>query len=466
MRQSLRCGDNAMNNSDNKWVFNDEPETVGYWLRSVTVEKINCVFEEISLAHEDESDFIHTPLGKANITHRSISHNHMKLFWIDTYAKPTEIVLRELESGEGLWYESTTKDNMILLDKANQVDFHVQWLPRCQNVKCDKNQSEWTVVNNHHLFVKRKVIQLDAKQQFKPPQIPRSVNYWENIELMNTHQNYAIQYLADQAVRHENDIIRLIQSVQCEQRRIKHAQAVSTAQYNGWLAASQLGLRKCVKLAATGNTVSAIECAPINVTFTTEITSCGAQPRYKNFTVSRTGWELAAYKDCYWTSGTVNFNDRPHSYRNFTWQLVETSIVWPQRDLANAFRYSDVKFFDYQQKANPAYADSMTSPMDIIADLTSSINEHTAKGSPQDVAVGASNVIVAAVEKSASSFSNWRNILVFLVSIPILAVAITLLIATDCFGIPRSIKYCITLIPKRNDESNNSDDSECEMTTV
>ncbi len=220
---------------------------------------------------------------------------------------------------------------MILLDKANQVDFHMQ---------------------------------------FKPPQMPRFVNYWENIELMNTHQNYAIQYLADQAVRHENDIIRLIQSVQCEQRRIKHAQAVSTAQYNGWLAASQLGLRKCVKLAATGNSVSAIQCAPINVTFTTEITSCGAQPRYKNFTVSRTGWELAAYKDCYLTSGTVNFNDRPHSYRHFTWQLVETSIVWTQRDLANAFRYSDVKFFGYQQKANPAYADSMTSPMDIIADLT------------------------------------------------------------------------------------------------
>ena len=109
-------------------------------------------------------------------------------------------------------------------------------------------------------------------------------------------------------------LICTTQSVQCEQRRIKHAQVFSTAQYNGWLAASQLGLRKCVKLAATGNTVSAIECAPINVTFTTEITSCGAQPRYKNFTVSRTGWELAAYKDCYWTSGTVYFNDRPHSY--------------------------------------------------------------------------------------------------------------------------------------------------------
>ncbi len=54
-----------------------------------------------------------------------------------------------------------------------------------------------------------------------------------------------------------------------EQRRIKHAQAVSLAQYNGWLAASQLGLRECIKLTAAGNTVSAIQCTPIPVNFTT-----------------------------------------------------------------------------------------------------------------------------------------------------------------------------------------------------
>ncbi len=92
---------------------------------------------------------------------------------------------------------------------------------------------------------------------------------------------------------------------------------------------------------------------------------------------------------------------------------METSIVWPQRDLANAFRYSDVKFFDYQQKENPANADSMTSQMDIVADLTSSINEHTAKGSSQDVAEGNSNVIVAAVEESASYFPIGATFLFF-----------------------------------------------------
>ncbi len=141
-------------------------------------------------------------------------------------------------------------------------------------------------------------------------------------------------------MRHENELIRVIQSVQCEQRRIKHAQAVSTAQYNGWLTASHLGLRECIKLAAAGNTVSAIQCTPITVNFTTEITICGAQPRFRNFTISRAGWELTTFTPCYWTTGTVNFNDRLHLYRNHTWELVETSIVVPKRDLADAFRYT------------------------------------------------------------------------------------------------------------------------------
>ena len=63
VRQSLLCGENAMRNSDNNVVFNNKPKTVCYWLRSVIVKKIYCLCEEISIAHEDESDFIHTPFG-------------------------------------------------------------------------------------------------------------------------------------------------------------------------------------------------------------------------------------------------------------------------------------------------------------------------------------------------------------------------------------------------------------------
>ncbi|KAI9558478.1 hypothetical protein GHT06_015265 [Daphnia sinensis] len=58
---------------------------------------------------------------------------------------------------------------------------------------------------------------------------------------INIRQNARIQYLEDAAIRHENELIRIIQSMQCDQRRAKHAQAVST----GWSAAAQLGLRQC-----------------------------------------------------------------------------------------------------------------------------------------------------------------------------------------------------------------------------
>ncbi|KAK4024323.1 hypothetical protein OUZ56_009710 [Daphnia magna] len=80
-----------------------------------------------------------------------------------------------------------------------------------------------------------------------------------NFRDINIRQNARIQYLEDAAIRHENKLIRVIQRMQCDQRRAKHAQAVSTAQYNGWLAASQLGLRQCIKLIAAGNIVSALE---------------------------------------------------------------------------------------------------------------------------------------------------------------------------------------------------------------
>ncbi|EFX64642.1 hypothetical protein DAPPUDRAFT_266025 [Daphnia pulex] len=170
----------------------------------------------------------------------------------------------------------------------------------------------------------------------------------------------------------KNDLIRIIR------RTTSHQTCASSASSTG-----------CVNYS--------MHTIPVN--FTTEITICGAQPRFRNFTISRVGWELTTFISCYWTTGTVNFNDRLYSYRNHTWELVETSIVVPQRDLADAFRYTDVNFFEYQQKANPAYADTQSSPMDIIADLTASINEHSEKGSTQDTAIGASNMRLLRIGK-------------------------------------------------------------------
>ncbi|KAK4024527.1 hypothetical protein OUZ56_009948 [Daphnia magna] len=224
MRHSRRCNESSMMKSENKWIFNQEPEDVGYWLRTTPVGTVNCMLEEVVLSRIDEEDMINTPLGKANVSHGSLSHNHLTLFWIDTYGKPAGIAIRQLEKGAVFWYESSTNGTWILQDDSKQLDFHVRSVP--------------SVIKD---IVTKRNDPLD----------------------INIRQNARIQYLEDAAIRHENKLIRVIQRMQCDQRRAKHAQAVSTAQYNGWLAASQLGLRQCIKLIAAGNIVSALEFYPV-----------------------------------------------------------------------------------------------------------------------------------------------------------------------------------------------------------
>ncbi|KAK4030834.1 hypothetical protein OUZ56_024220 [Daphnia magna] len=80
MRQSRRCNESPMMKSENKWIFNQEPEDFGYWLRTTTVVTFNCMLEEVVLSRIDEGDMINTPLGKTNVSHGSLSHNHLTLF--------------------------------------------------------------------------------------------------------------------------------------------------------------------------------------------------------------------------------------------------------------------------------------------------------------------------------------------------------------------------------------------------
>jgi hypothetical protein len=298
-------------------------------------------------------------------------------------------------------------------------------------VKCDKKIDSWTVIGDNHLFIIKYPLGPSA---VTVPSIIKDIVTKRNDPLdINIRQNARIQYLEDAAIRHENELIRVIQSMQCDQRRAKHAQAVSTAQYNGWLAAAQLGLRQCIKLIATGNIVSALQCTPTTVNFTTDTTTCGPQPRFNNFTIGRSGWELTAFTPCYWAGGIVNFNDKPHAYRNNTWQPVEASVVIPQRDLADAFRYQDVNFFEYQHQTNPAYTEALISPMDIMADITVSMNEHSLTV-PNQI-TGTSAIVVSAAEKAGlGTFTNWfENFKVY--SFIILLIAIFLLIARVCYAL-------------------------------
>ena len=171
-----------------------------------------------------------------------------------------------------------------------------------------------------------------------------------------------------------------------------HAQAISTAQYNGWLAAA-------------GQTAIAITCKPVEVIFSANVTSCGPQPRYKDYTINLDGWELVTFSPCYWTHGFVNFNDKPFAYRNNVWVPIEASVVLPDQKLVNTIRYNDVMFFEYDHQSNPAYSDQILNHMNIMADIAAAMNEHLTVNFSNNHSPSTVNVLMSATERYG--FTSW-----------------------------------------------------------
>ncbi|KAK4007014.1 hypothetical protein OUZ56_012168 [Daphnia magna] len=129
MRQSRRCNESPMMKSENKWLFNQGPDDVGYWLRTNTLVMMNYMVEEVILSRVNEGDMINTLLGKTNVSHGSLSQNHLKLFWIDTYGKPTDIAIRQLEK----------------VGLPRTIDATLS--------NCEMSQKAWTVIGENHLFI-------------------------------------------------------------------------------------------------------------------------------------------------------------------------------------------------------------------------------------------------------------------------------------------------------------------------
>jgi hypothetical protein len=124
-------------------------------------------------------------------------------------------------------------------------------------------------------------------------------------------------------------------------------------------------------------TVLMKECSAEKITFTTETITCGPQPRYENSTISQNGWELTTSQPCYWSDHYVNFNGKHYVYRKDTWKLAEATVIPMEKDFPVSFRYIDDNSYKYQPSTNPGYKAFITSPMNIMADMTAAMAEQS-----------------------------------------------------------------------------------------
>lgn len=210
------------------------------------------------------------------------------------------------------------------------------------------------------------------------------------------------QYIRDVAVEMSNGLAEEIRALQCQIRETAHKNAIATAQYNGWLAASYLNLPNCTKLQPTGKDVAVLQCTPRVVTFSTAITDCGPQPKVGNSTISVGGWELTEYRECYWHSDFVNFNGRAHSYRNGTWEPIVPSVAIKGTKLINALSYEVDNTLGTVLQLHPALKQNPLSPAEAMADILATVHEH----STNDIRLTrrVSNVLLSAYDAPHVSF--------------------------------------------------------------
>ncbi|KAK4007553.1 hypothetical protein OUZ56_012711 [Daphnia magna] len=398
MINTKKCEGYEMTLSDEKYVFSHEPRSDGYWMRTVDWETLNCALEQVQLFQQVEVEDFPTPIGKASATAGTLSHNHLTLVWDTAYTHKIQHELRPVESGIGnLMMKTINEKYFRLLDDDRQLDFHLTLQPLC-----DPNHRS---CNNRTMTFK---ISASIKEKAQPSVSVETTSPSSDPDLDKLANK---QYIQDRAIDRDNELARMLQTIECDVRKAKNERAIITAQYN------------------------VIQCKAVNATFETVITPCGPQPKFNNYTINLDGWELVKFSPCYWTNGFVNFNDKPYAFRNNTWKRIDPNIVLPERTLAHSFRYEDVKAFDYDHRSNPAYNDNLLNHMNVGADIVAAMNEQSHADFPLNHLPHAADVLLTAPAAVERYTSWWEVIIIYLVVTVIFILVLIILRICGCLGL-------------------------------
>ncbi|KAK4009586.1 hypothetical protein OUZ56_018720 [Daphnia magna] len=326
MRDSRLChGKNMDYLGNNKWSFERIPNVQGSWLQVTADQLINCRLEEVTLETECANCTISSPIGDIpGGINGSVSHNLVTIVWKASLREVQQCKLRLVETGIAQRYLTYNSEiERIRGVEQQQFDFGYN----TTNKKyCNSSEKSYKQVIGMDKVILRLHSLTDTNAHPSKPLEEDIENIADIIRAEISGVAHS-QYARDRTTDGINEVAPEIRALQCENRVLAHKTAIATAQHSGWLVASYLNLPTCSKLIATGESISVYQCSPKNSKITTEITSCGPQPKLGDYTLDTEGWELTPYTPCYWQKNFVNFNGRAHFYKNSSWHPVVPGVI-------------------------------------------------------------------------------------------------------------------------------------------
>jgi hypothetical protein len=138
-----------------------------------------------------------------------------------------------------------------------------------------------------------------------------------------------------------NDLAKQLRSAQCDNRKLQHAQAITTAHINPWLAAKQLQLGQCTRLVTAGDVAMIQQCQPMTINFETVLTKCGPTLRIGDSTAHPNGFELIPFTPCAMYRAIVFISGAAYKYNGTHWEKQEPRKILQHHDLAHLYNYGN-----------------------------------------------------------------------------------------------------------------------------
>ncbi|KZS03385.1 Uncharacterized protein APZ42_033841 [Daphnia magna] len=308
MRDSRLCHGKSMDYlGNNKWSFERIPNVQSSWPQVTADQLIKCRLEEVTLETECANCTISSPIGDIpGGINGSVSHNLGTIVWKESLREAQQCILMLVETCIAQRYLTNKSEIERIRDVEQQLDF----VYNTTNHKyCNSSEKSYKQVIEMEKVILRLHSLTDTNAH---PSKPLEEDIENIADILRAEISGAAHSrdARDQTADGINGVAREIRVLQCENRVLAHKTAIATAQHSGWLAASYLNLSTCSKLIVTGESISVYQCSPKNSTITTEIISCGPQPKLSDYTLDTKGWELTPYNPCYWHKNFVNINSR------------------------------------------------------------------------------------------------------------------------------------------------------------